>query len=69
MPRTWPSRRKTCGATATRFKSSTIHIRTIQRLKEHQGLPLAVDLPRVGYLRLPEYWGEVDSNGPSMRRL
>ena len=51
------------------FYEQMTHIRTIQRLKEHQGLPLAVDLPRVGYLRLPEYWGEVDSNGPSMRRL
>lgn len=51
------------------FYEQMTHIRTIQRLKEHQGLPLAVELPRVGYLRLPEYWGEVDSNGPSMRRL
>ena len=44
------------------------HIRTVQRLKRHQELPLVVELPRVGYLRLPEYWGETDSNGPSMKR-
>jgi len=51
------------------FYEQLSHIRTIQRLKEHQGLTLAVDLPRVGYLRLPEFWGETDNNGPSMERL
>ena len=50
------------------FYEQLSHIRTIQRLKELQGLPLAVELPRVGYLRLPEYWGETDTNGPSMKR-
>ena len=51
------------------FYEMLAHLRTIQRLKLHQGLDLAVDLPRVGYLRLPEYWGETDANGPSMERL
>jgi hypothetical protein len=51
------------------FYEMLTHIRTIQRLKRHQSLSLAVELPRVGYLRLPEYWGETDSNGPSMQRL
>lgn len=51
------------------FYEQLAHIRTIQRLKLHQGLPLAVRLPRVGYLRLAEYWGDTDANGPSMRRL
>lgn len=51
------------------FYEAMTHIRTIQRLKEHQGLALAVELPRVGYLRLPEYWGETNGNGPPMRRL
>ena len=44
------------------------HIRTIQRLKRYQQLPLAVELPRVGYLRLPEYWGDTDRNGPGLER-
>ncbi len=51
------------------FYEQLSHIRTMQRLKLHQGLPIAQDLPRVGYLRLPEYWGETDANGPSMKRL
>jgi hypothetical protein len=51
------------------FYEILAHIRTIQRLKRHQALPLAVELPRVGYLRLPEYWGETDRNGPGMQRL
>ena len=51
------------------FYEQLAHIRTIQRLKLHQGLPPAVRLPRVGYLRLAEYWGDTDANGPSMRRL
>jgi len=51
------------------FYEQLAHIRTIQRLKLHQGLPPAVELPRVGYLRLPEYWGDTDVNGPSMQRL
>lgn len=51
------------------FYEQLAHIRTIQRLKLHQGLEIAQDLPRVGYLRLPEYWGDTDQNGPSMRRL
>ena len=51
------------------FYEILTHIRTIQRLKRYQNLPLAVALPRVGYLRLPEYWGETDRNGPTMQRL
>lgn len=51
------------------FYEQLSHIRTIQRLKEHQGLGLAVELERVGYLRLPEFWGETNANGPSMERL
>ncbi len=51
------------------FYENLTHIRTIQRLKRHQNLPLAVELPRVGYLRLPEYWGETDRDGPDMQRL
>jgi len=51
------------------FYEMLTHIRTIQRLKLHQGLDLAQDLPRVGYLRLPHYWGETNENGPGMERL
>lgn len=51
------------------FYETLAHVRTVQRLKAHQGLPLALTIPRVGYLRLPEYWGETDANGPSMRRI
>lgn len=51
------------------FYEQMTHIRTIQRLKAAQGLQAAVDLPRVGYLRLPEYWGETDANGPPLKRL
>ncbi|MGY9075153.1 MAG: hypothetical protein ACKVHU_19620 [Acidimicrobiales bacterium] len=51
------------------FYEMLSHIRTIQRLKLHQGLSLAVELPRVGYLRLPEYWGDTNVNGPAMTRL
>lgn len=41
------------------------HVGTILRLKVPQGLPLAVELPRFGYLRLPGVLGETDRNGPS----
>lgn len=51
------------------FYEMLSHIRTIQRLKLHQGIPLVNKLPRVGYLRLPEYWGDTDANGPSMKRI
>jgi hypothetical protein len=51
------------------FYEILTHIRTIQRLKVHQGLSPVTALPRVGYLQLPEYWGETDANGPSMKRL
>ena len=51
------------------FYETLVHIRTIQRLKLHQRLPLEVELPRVGYLRLPEYWGETDRSGPDIGRL
>ncbi len=32
------------------------HLRTVQRLKMRQGLPLVRDLPREGYLTLPEFF-------------
>lgn len=51
------------------FYEALSHVRSIQRLKLHQGLDLAVELPRVGYLRLPEYWGDTNANGPSMDAL
>jgi len=51
------------------FYEQLAHVRTIQRLKVHQGLETAVELPRVGYLRLPHYWGDTDENGPGMTRL
>ena len=51
------------------FYEIAAHIRTVQRLKRHQGLDVVTTLPRVGYLRLPEYWGETDANGPDMSRL
>ncbi len=51
------------------FYEQLSHIRTIQRLKQHQGLSPTVELQRVGYLRLPEFWGETNDNGPSMDRL
>ncbi|MFN0091265.1 MAG: hypothetical protein ACKVWR_13515 [Acidimicrobiales bacterium] len=51
------------------FYEVLAHIRTVQRLKAAQGLAAAVELPRVGYLRLPEYWGDADRNGPSFERL
>lgn len=51
------------------FYEAMAHVRTIQRLKLKQGLDLAVELPRVGYLRLPEYWGDTDVNGPGLERL
>ena len=50
------------------FYELLTHIRSIQRLKRFQGLDLAVELPRVGYLRLPEYWGDTDFNGPGLQR-
>ena len=45
------------------------HIRSIQRLKSHQGLSPVIELPRVGYLTLPHYWGDTNENGPSQDRL
>ncbi len=51
------------------FYEQLAHIRTIQRLKTVQGVAPTVELPRVGYLRLPEYWGDTDANGPSMARI
>tara|TARA_B110000196_G_scaffold48888_1_gene39564 strand:+ start:162 stop:887 length:726 start_codon:yes stop_codon:yes gene_type:complete len=51
------------------FYEMLSHIRSIQRLKAHQGLELAIELPRVGYLRLPHYWGETNENGPGMMPL
>jgi len=51
------------------FYEMLTHVRTIQRLKQHQGLPPAQALPRVGYLRLPHYWGDTNENGPGMERL
>ena len=51
------------------FYEQLTHIRTIQRLKMHQGIEPAQELPRVGYLRLPEFWGDTNANRPSMERL
>jgi len=51
------------------FYEMLSHIRSIQRLKLHQQLEPAVELPRVGYLRLPHYWGDTNDNGPGMTRL
>ncbi len=51
------------------FYEMSAHVRTIQRLKLAQGLQPVVDLPRFGYLRLPEYWGDTDANGPGLTRL
>jgi hypothetical protein len=51
------------------FYEMLTHVRTIQRLKSHQGLELAQELPRVGYLRLPHYWGDTNENGPGMERF
>lgn len=51
------------------FYEQLSHVRTIQRLKIHLGLDATIAVPRVGYLRLPEYWGDTDANGPDMRRL
>ena len=51
------------------FYEQLAHIRTIQRLKTVQDVAVAVELPRVGYLRLPEYWGETDVNGPPLKRI
>ncbi|MBM37028.1 MAG: hypothetical protein VX963_08840 [Actinomycetota bacterium] len=51
------------------FYEMLSHVRSIQRLKIHQGLTPSVNLPRVGYLRLPHYWGETNENGPGMKRL
>ena len=51
------------------FYELSTHVRTVQRLKVAQGLVPAVELPRVGYLRLPEYWGDTDANGPGMERF
>lgn len=51
------------------FYEMLTHVRTMQRLKRHQGLEPAQELPRVGYLRLPEYWGDTDRNGPNMDRF
>ena len=51
------------------FYELTAHIRTIQRLKRAQQIRPVLELARFGYLRLPEYWGDTDTNGPPMRRL
>jgi hypothetical protein len=51
------------------FYEVLTHVRTVQRLKEAQGLAACAALPRVGYLRLPEFWGDSDANGPSFDRL
>ena len=43
-----------------------VHLYTIQRLKQAQGLPTKVTIPLVGYLSLPEYTGETAHPAPSM---
>lgn len=51
------------------FYEMASHIRSIQRIKEIQGLASAVELTRFGYLRLPHYWGETDAPAPSITKL
>lgn len=41
----------------TLYWEALTHLRTIQRLKEAQGLSLAVEIPREGYLLDPFFWG------------
>ena len=40
------------------------HLFTIQRLKQAQGLPARIAIPRTGYLTLPEYTGESEHAAP-----
>ena len=40
------------------------HLFTIQRLKQAQGVAARVDIPRTGYLTLPEYTGESAQAAP-----
>jgi hypothetical protein len=51
------------------FYEQLSHVRTIQRFKDHLGLESVIDLPKVGYLRLPHYWGDTNESGPDMSRL
>lgn len=44
----------------TLYWEALTHLRTIQRLKEGQGLPPAVKVPREGYLLDPFFWGPGD---------
>lgn len=45
----------------TLYWEALTHLRTIQRLKAAQGLTAAVDIPRVGYLIDPFFWGPGDA--------
>ncbi len=44
----------------TLYWEALTHLRTIQRLKEAQGLAPAVAVPREGYLIDPFFWGPGD---------
>ena len=46
-----------------------VHLHTIQRLKQAQGLPTKVTIPLVGYLSLPEYTGETAHPAPPQIRV
>ena len=46
-----------------------VHLYTIQRLKQAQGLPTKVTFPLVGYLSLPEYTGETAHPAPPQIRV
>lgn len=48
------------------FYENASHLRTVQRLKQAQGLRAAVELPRTGYLRIDHYWGDTDASGPNI---
>ena len=46
-----------------------VHLYTIQRLKQAQGLPTKVTIPLMGYLSLPEYTGEAAQPAPPQIRV
>lgn len=46
------------GVFRTLYWEALTHLRTIQRLKEAQGLSSAVQIPREGYLLDPFFWGQ-----------
>jgi len=48
------------GTVRTLYWEALTHLRTIQRLKEAQGIAPAVEIPREGYLLDPFFWGPGD---------